>query len=402
MDKKSSFNLVITYCEQKFNRGNAELWKHGDYLDLGDEIFRKSKIKISTNTLKRIFGKIDVANHYQPQESTLKALKIYCDFDQVEVESETNSSKENKKRWPALFLVVTAIALVVSIFWLLYSPKAQANIWIEAKEGTLPSTVYFGVERSNFSDSLSLDFGDKSDVVYLSEDQKSIGHNYLFPGVFNVKVKHGQETVASKKVSILSDEWVALAFNKQSNIPNSFYELPIRKDDSAGFFHIPNEDLYKRGIDTSGLLYTRICNYRDTKHLNDFMYECVFKNHIDLTDISCNGVQMQIAGEHSYIRFKFVNNGCSYRVINVVSEKVYDGEVVNQAKFTANLQEWNKVKIINENNEASLYLNDELILKETYSKPLGEIKGTFVEFEGNGYVQSIHLSTLTGKSLFRF
>jgi hypothetical protein len=50
----------------------------------------------------------------------------------------------------------------------------------------------------------------------------------------------------------------------------------------------------------------------------------------------------------------------------------------------------------------SLYVNGKLLFTGTYQNPLGEIKGLFIEFEGNGFVKTCDLKAPNGCSLYHF
>lgn len=406
MANRKKIDSILRKCEEVFGRDSASQWKHGDYIDLGNEIFKETKVNISPNTLKRIFGKISVDEDYLPQQATLEALIAYCKYvpNSESVNAELNSKSEAVN--PLIRNLIIGFSVLVGLIFAVYwfsSKSLDGKISISKQDGKLPLTVHFNIVQPHTSDSVFIDFGDKSEPQFIKPDQTSIGHNYVFPGVFDVKMIANKEAIDTAKVIVLSEKWIALAFNRQRDIPKTYYEYSAIKNKRDSTFHVLNNDLFKMGLDTVGSLYTRLCNYRNTNYKEDsFTFESTIKSHVVKNGVYCNGVQFQITGEKHIIRFKFVNDGCSYRVKNIISEKVYDGQLQNLSDFTLNLSKWNSVKIVNQDKKVKLFVNDRFIFEENYRETLGEIKGVFVEFEGNGYVKTCKLLTKEQKSLFEF
>lgn len=75
MDKKTLLKNIVKSCEARFNRGASENWKHSDFSDFSREILKETKVNISTNTLKRIFGKIVVDDY--PKLWTAETPNLY-------------------------------------------------------------------------------------------------------------------------------------------------------------------------------------------------------------------------------------------------------------------------------------------------------------------------------------
>ena len=416
MAKKAKLADIVNCCEERFNRGASLTWKHSDFVDLNREILRDTEVNISPNTLKRIFGKISVDDEYSPQQATIDALIKYGGYSLTEAEGiERRKSEEqviDKKpsrtksfKWlliPAIIIILVFVAFALGTF------KSRPNempgaIKLKTIEGLLPATAFFELQLPGNNDSLFVDFGDKSSLLYVKAGQKSTAHNYLYPGVFRVSLKAGQTTLATTNVSIRTSKWIGLAYPPHGTLPNRYYNFPPDKTGNDSLFHISNSLLHEVGIDTIGMFYTRLCNFAPIKHSGeDFAFETTFKNALPGKGISCIGTQFQISGINGSIRFKLVNSGCSYRVINVVSEQIFDGRIENLSQFVIDLEKWNTVKLTNRNKHLSLFVNDKLLFTGTYKQSLGGIQGLFLEFEGNGFVKNCTLKSYDGKTLYGF
>ncbi|CAA9224262.1 MAG: hypothetical protein AVDCRST_MAG56-615 [uncultured Cytophagales bacterium] len=89
--------IYLTRCcrliEAKWQRGESKFWKNGDYQKLSELVSTSSRISISPDTLKRLFGKTKTYRSYNPQIETKNALAIFIGYEGWE---------DFKKRQPVL------------------------------------------------------------------------------------------------------------------------------------------------------------------------------------------------------------------------------------------------------------------------------------------------------------
>ncbi|WP_109745578.1 hypothetical protein [Arcicella aurantiaca] len=404
MNKKTKLKDIIVCCEIRFDNGSAANWKHSDFCSFSDAIMKDTGVNISANTLKRIFGKITVDNDYQPQQATIEALAKYG--RNIVLETPIQSENVYLKRYSSKAIVLIIGLFVMSLCMIYYVKKYKkitGIIRLSNIEGQLPQTTFFDLILPNTQDSLFVDFGDKSLLQSVNPTLKKIAHTYLFPGVFEVKLRTAEKTIANTKVLVESNKWIGLGFHNQQDVPNRHYEFTAFKTGKDSLFHIPNQQLFTLGLDTLKPLYVRLCNYASTGYKSDnFVFETTFKNKVKPNGVYCNSTQFQITGLESKIRFKFTNHGCSYRVLNFVSEQTLDGSKMNLSAFAIDLSNWTTIKMVNKNKHLELFVNGKSIYQGKYQQPLGEIKGVFLEFAENGFVKSCSLKSLDEKILFLF
>jgi hypothetical protein len=433
MDKKGRLNAIVNSCERRFARGAASSWTHSDFVDLSQEILRDTKVNISPSTLKRIFGKVSVDDDYLPQQATTEALEKFGghstpDISQIpppqaspvqevmpavepalvpaaEPVINLPQPKGLKDHKVALTVAVTLLILLgllsLKFFW--PESKPTGRITLTGTEGVLPATAFFVLQTPAGKDSLFVDFGDKSAVTYVVPDQKSVAHNYLYPGVFIVKFRTRQDTVSTTRVFVRSNGWLGLGFNRPQDLPNHYYAFTAVRTGPDSLYHVANDELYKTGLDTISPFFTRLCNFAPVvSDLDNFVFEATFRNQAHGKRINCRSSQFQVTGLKNILRFKLVSPGCSYRILNVVGERNFRGNQMNLSQFVINPDQWNTVKLVNRNKNVSLLVNGKLLFTGAYKMSLGEIKGVFLEFEGNGFIKRCSLTTLDGKSLYRF
>jgi hypothetical protein len=438
MDKKGRLNAIVNSCERRFERGAASGWTHSDFVDLSQEILRDTKVNISPSTLKRIFGKVSVDDDYLPQQATTEALEKFGGSFEVPIQTipsqvspvqevvpiaepvpviarvaDTNSTSKNLKDHKAALAVAAALlVLLVLLTGKFYEPeskpKLSGRITLTDTEGVLPATAFFGLQAPVGNDSLFIDFGDKSAVTYVVADQKTIAHNYLYPGVFIVKFRTRQDTISTTRVLVRSNGWLGLGFNRPQDLPIHYYAFPAARTGPDSVYHVTNDELYKTGLDTTSPFFTRLCNFAPVEKslvansLDNFVFEAAFKNEAPGKRIYCRSSQFQITGIRNILRFKLVSPGCSYRILNVLSERNFRGSKVNLSQFVIDPDQWNTVKLIDKNKNVSLWVNNKLLFTGAYKISLGEVKGVFLEFEGNGFIKNCSLTTLDRRSVYRF
>lgn len=415
MTKRAKLNDIVKCCELRFNHGDSVSWKHGEFIGLHKEILRDTGVNISPNTLKRIFGKISVDEDYIPQQATLDALKSYGRYvenDPVQPSAPAVAvppvllTKKNKKRRQKLIVLVSFAVILLSGFfiWKIFKPIGlPAKIRLVRTEGHLPATASFELQLPESDDSLFVNFGDKSPLVYVVPGETKAAHIYYFPGLFTVSIQTRRQPITSTVTYVRSDSWIGLAFHNQPDIPNQFFEFPAYKTGTDSLFKVDNHQFFKMGLDTTGLILTRLCNFTPVAHSSDdFIFEAIFQNSLVDKSIYCRGTQFQVSGSNSMIRFKFVNPGCSLRVINYISEQTFKGSTDDLSQFVVDLRNWNTVKLINHHKHLSLYINGKKIFSGDYKRSLGELRGIFLEFEGAGLVKKCELKTYQGKLLYSF
>lgn len=65
------------------------------------------------------------------------------------------------------------------------------------------------------------------------------------------------------------------------------------------------------------------------------------------------------------------------------------GEDTDLNSLAVDMSEWLNIKIVNENKEFNLYLDNEVIFKQPYEKPLGKLIGIVIYFSGSGKVDDL-------------
>jgi len=413
MPEKSRYKQVIEAVEKNFQRGESTNWRNKDFDDLSKAIFSTSHILISSATLKRIFGKVQTAKDYYPQESTLDALELYANTIENEftksqispIENSNNSGekksilKSNQSYVKAAVLIFTMSIIVALIFIYFYKQQQTAHLVLLKKEGDYPATFYFETKISHISDSVFFDKGDNSKPVYLNKNTKKFNAYFSRPGVYYAKLICNKKEISNITTCIVyTNEWYA-SVNYFNHDINASIQVNENKKDSCLNFSLPY--LSSINLDTNRLINLQLENIKSTGVNGDnFKSEFVIRNPKTKEPSLCRSTAFELLGTEGNIKFNLVYPGCSYWLGIKLSEKNFKAIDYDVSGFTVDLSKWKKINITNSNKNVSITLDGNKIFESNYHQSIGEIVGINILFNGLGMVKSIKASSLDSKKTF--
>ncbi|RYD72066.1 MAG: hypothetical protein EOP55_19475, partial [Sphingobacteriales bacterium] len=83
VDDKRFFEVLDLCCkkiEEKMGSKPIADWRSSDYNNLNSQLGRQTKVYLSENTLKRIFGRLKTPTRYYPQKATRDALAQFIGY----------------------------------------------------------------------------------------------------------------------------------------------------------------------------------------------------------------------------------------------------------------------------------------------------------------------------------
>ncbi|MFY0598611.1 MAG: hypothetical protein JXR03_02995 [Cyclobacteriaceae bacterium] len=382
--------ILLVLVERKFGLGSSRKWKNGDFEKLSFDINQKTKTLISVATLKRIFGKVQVSEGYQPNISTLDALKDFADYD-----ISINKYEKQKSNRIRIAVVTLAVIIVTGMFIFLgryNEPKnIKAVLSVESIEGKCPSTVSFSFKIPKSENDVFLNPGNGNNTIAVSKVNEASVF-YPFPGLFEARLSQNEMTI-SKPANVLvqTDGWQAFAYYFE-NIPDKRYHpIPLQKATTNGYFHPEARLLYGLGLDTTKLISTRLDNYKLTDlSVDNFVYASKLKNDSFWPGMRCYAAIVTVQGTLGKIQFKLVGNGCS-----VYSHLIYgDKRILKQSelsKLAVDIGDWQEIELTNAHKKMSLMVNQKKIFEDSYEQSMGKLVGTSIEFHGSGTIESVDL-----------
>ena len=394
---------IIQEClkeiEIKTGWGNYTLWKVSQYEELSDLIWAVSKIRISSTTLRRLFGKIKTEKiDYIPQIETKNALAIYLGFDNWYKYLESKKPKTRNRKpiisLASVFIFIACGVVIYTIFNTKTTIPKYTFKHLQTAENTVPNDVVFNYDVSKFEEDVFIDFGDKiiptkGKMIFvkklLPKDKSVISHTYRTPRPCKAFLVYKDEKIDSISLFFKTTKWEA--FVEQKELILKYSEDEIISDGKLTVNQIPFCD---QGIDCKTkyrLYYWNSENFN--LDLDNFKLITNFRSQEFRNRIEFNVVQISLWGENRRILLTFTNKGFQDKVTIQLSEKRLKGEDHNLLNFRIKLDQWNKLEIGNKDKKIKVLLNNKLILKDEYSASLGKLKAISYEFHASGQIDDL-------------
>ena len=216
---KSLLNII----EAQLGWGNSELWHSRDFEKLNILIQGKTKISLSSSTLRRIWGKAEYAN--KPSYTTLDTLAQFAGYhdwndyyrNQQKPVPHVHKAANKKKFKPLGLLIVTIVLIfgaVLSISFLLLKriTKAETNDYSFSSRPVthdLPNTVVFTYNaRSAPDDSVFIQqTWDGTKKVNVKKNDHLFNAIYYKPGFYHAKLSVGKSVVKEYPLLIPTSGW---------------------------------------------------------------------------------------------------------------------------------------------------------------------------------------------------
>lgn len=401
-------NLVL----RKFNLPETQQWKQRDYEYLADLIFKKSGVKLSLSTLKRIWKEDEMRT---PQIYTLNALAQLIDYESwndfklaqgqtiplENVKVNVNPGKHDAKRTYVLaVLIVLALGYLLSRF---AGPKDKnlptSKILFNSKktsETGVPNTVVFEYDISRLKvDSAFIQHSwDKRLTAKVSADRHFQTFIYFYPGYHTSSLVVNNRTVGVEKIIINTPGWIALVENSIFNEPPVYFKT--RDFNKNQQLYLSPETLQEYGVfNKDKKLVVHYFNVGEFNAIDGehFVLETRVKNSLDEGATVCQVVQVNILFENGLISIPFCHPGCVSNIHLHVSEVFKDGKQNDLSAFGIDLSKWNTIKIEVNNKTVNISNGNSLLYVQNFKEALGKVAGFNYRFDGSGAVDQIKVYT---------
>jgi hypothetical protein len=413
--------------------GNPQVdgWTNGDFVRLSNILYRKTRVRISSNTLKRIFGKIKTEARYYPQRATRDALAIYIGYRDWEhfIQANPLSPKFDSdeyatpkieapplliessqvgikgRKWVWWTVIAAAVGLVGVLFY-----RSEKRV-TTSKPLTLSCTnpvggnphsaafVVHGLTAGRDANTpLLLDFGDGRNQLITGMDSL-ISHYYEEPGRFFATLKYGGEVSNSVAVFLQSNGWAATA----AMMYDTTRVYPIERTGlfTGGLNSISALEVKRAGVDTNRTFFVHFTNTRPTDiDADNFELTTRVKTSADRAGVRCSQVRLVVFGETSRHYIDMMKPGCLHWARVQFSELVREAKHEDLQFLGADLREGGTIRLKVVNKQVNLYINEKRVFQGTYTESLKHIYGIEVLFAGIGTVYSLQCKDLKSEKIW--
>jgi len=287
-----------------------------------------------------------------------------------------------------LFLVVA-----LGMFFYFYNKTISADdIWFKAQNiyGKKPHTVKFTYRiPEQLTQDVYADFGTTDPFWKIDKKERSFYKTYLSPGVFLVKLKTQDTTLARTKVFIDSEGWMGFKYDIYEDIKT---RTPLPKNlliSDGRLYTAPdkiNPNLKGRRY------YFEYATIKDFRVSGDHLiFDTRFRSNAEHGSELCNDMWFKLIGTQGELKIHFLVPGCFGFVQMIFGEKKLDGHAKDLSAFAKDFSDWKNARLEVVDKKVYIYFEDKLIFKTAYNQSVGNIMGIAITSKGAGETDFVKL-----------
>lgn len=437
-DKADTFTFLESCCRrvsETYGKPDWDCWTNGDFVRLGYILFRQTHVRISPNTLKRIFGKIKTDSRYYPQKATRDALAIYIghsDWDHF-VATQTWNIRQapplsealvgqatlsqspviatlpgfrpppsSVRNWGLPIRVGGGLlgVILALVCWHQYRfSNDSAQLICRNPTGENPHSAVFQFKSSNAlfgpSGVYTILFGDGKRQTINANDSLYT-HYYELPGRYFALLQRDGVTLDTATVYLQTHGWTVTA--SMMHDTTRVYPISIARMFANGKRHVSALEAARAGVDTNRTFFVEFANSQPTQIDGDnFELVTRVRTSADRAGVRCSQVGIMVWGESSQHMFDIMKPGCTHWVRLQNSERIQTGERDDLGFLGADLQAGGTLALKVIDKQVSIFINKRRVYTTAYTQPLHRIYGVKIRFAGIGMVDSFVLKdTKTG------
>ena len=421
MKKHDYLSYCLHQIEQKLDWAESSSWKESEFIELSEMISKASGISISAHTLKRLYGKIEYNEFYNPQRATKNALAKFLGFESWKAYVNDNTIDNNnpeKKEAPALkrallFLSLSVVALVlIFVFFsnsLFNANKTDKNFdfsfSVVDSIGSVPYTVSVNYDiREIKSDSVYIDF----DFVHpalgaqakkLDKENNLNNFTYQMPGYYTISLMSDTTVLAQKKILATSNGWES--YMDYETKRGFWLNNKIAPPDTNGFLYHSKESLANQEFNTNEVFYITNQLFRPFGiNGDDFEMKIRFNNSRELGGITCYDFKVQLQGTYTKNHVSLMEEGCSsYSNLKIGNTSV-SGIQKNLSTLTFETEIWNELTLVIKEQNVIIKINEKEVYQKKYEGRIGALLGMELITKGTGKIDYVHLRDLESNKTF--
>ena len=382
----------------------AAEWRNYEFEELSDKIFGVTGVQLSSTTLKRVFGKVKYNN--LPSSATLNALAGFLGYaNWMELKSALSLPNDeppkqiealvrqpfiNRKR--ATVAAIFTGVLIISFGFIVLSLKTfSKNIDRNAVvfksrplASGLPNSVVFNVDLPGVqSDNIIIQQSwDSTKTIRLKPGQKEATGIYYVPGYFRAKLIVDNKIIKEHDLFIPSNQWIATLDHEP--IPTYLKKNELILDKGMTISPAVLDEI-RRSEKPLTLTYHMVKKIENL-HSDNFLFKTKIKSIFHEGSAVCQTAKIFILASNGAFIIPFTIPGCISDVNLMLGDKYLPGKSNDLSSFSADLSEWNDIRLETKNRHVKIFLNDKLIREESYDKDAGDIVGLRFSFLGAGSV----------------
>lgn len=402
-DEKVFIELCKKKLAMKLNWPTDKALKQRDFEYLSSEIFKQTKIELSTATLRRIWS-----NNYKslPQVHTLNALAQflgYVDWHDLKAKEETQLPDNKRPQRPvkktvlfSLMIIVLSIVLIVIVTsWSGTHSKPEVNLFIDqSPTGSVPATVGFRYDISEAKRPVSIELSwNPFERTVLNPEDSFYTGVYYYPDYHKTKLLQDGEVLVEVPVYVTTSGWHALVMKKENDIHPIYIEKhDFLKDGQMGFdreglapYLLSQPELIHSVFTLSDSILTAFSG-------DDMTLKTRVKHFVHKSDPACVRFILLLKAEHGNVLIPIMKKGCYGNYAISFSELVISGKTRDLSELSYDLQNYVDIRLTVKDHRVSLQVGDNPVYEFAYQQSLGALKVAKLMINGVGSVDHFSVS----------
>lgn len=416
-NNKNLIDSLLKQIETKLQWGESADWSSYDFEKLATLIFDTTKITISSNTLKRIWGRIKYDS--TPSDMTLNTLASYAGYEDYrdfinksESPNRTEIAKVQKtklkrtsfKMKPSVIFASGAIFMLATMIVLSYRSSEKSlnpdEFYFTSRKVTtgLPNSVVFDYRARNAPANAKVEIQQSSDKrkrMSISREDTLATSIYYDPGYFNAKLVIDGQTVKEHGVLIPSEGWMAKVEWKE----NTLYF----KDSSltgSGKVSVDEQLLSESGIDQNtgpmGTTFRYVDDFEDLR-VSDLYIETVVRNTSTSDRDLCQKSSITLLMEGEAIKVPFAKMGCISELEILHLDRAISGKNNDLSKLGVDFDESVAISFTINKDWLTVNIDGKKVFQLPMKGRINKFHGLIYRFEGLGEVNSLMIKN-SGKT----
>lgn len=400
--KNQELQDCLVKIENKLGWGESNGWSSYDFEKLSDNIQHGTGMKLSANTLKRVWGRLNYES--DPSTTTLNILAQYLGFDDWRTFITGNEDKRklsNPFRIKKYYLAAIPILISLPLIYILLSGSSFLG------KGPDPSDFSFSSKKTSEGIPNSVVFeysippyikdGDKLEIQQSWDGSKrrSISSSdsiatsiYYSPGYFMAKLVANDSIVKEHGLLVPSNGWLGLL--EGGEFPMYLDEDDIVLDNRIAISDsILKERLPKDSNNQGTVKLYYIKNFRDL-YLDDLTIDMVVGNNSNGQGKACQTSSITVYCEGQVIIVPLAPKGCVSEISLRVLDLLISGKTNDLSNFGVDMDEDIAIKLSSSDGQLSIFINDLLAYSIKLEKSkLRSVSGIRYHFQGSGSISKI-------------
>lgn len=416
MEKDSDryVHSLLKSIEDGLQWGIPSQWSSYDFDKLRDLIYERTNVVISSNTLKRVWGRIKYDS--RPSETTLNTLAQFQGFGDFRefknsigeegdcTEMEEVLGKRSRlngfpfKSRPSIIFASGAVFMLVALIALSYTTSEKKlnpdDFYFTSRKVTkgLPNSVVFEYRAQNAPSDAKIEIQqswDKSKRQTVSRTDTVATSIYYDPGYFNAKLVVDGQVVKEHGILIPSEGWKAKLESSEGSV--YFNDASVT---GSGKVAIDSVLFKENGIDKNNpalqTTYRYVDDFKDLR-ANDLIIETAFRNTTDTDQNQCQHSSITLLMEGEVVKVPFSKLGCISELELLHPDRNISGKKYDFSKFGVDFSNWVQLSLVIKKDMLTIGINGNKVLELPMNGRINKVHGLIYRFNGSGEVKSLVL-----------